>query len=192
MPREIKRFFTADTHFGHGTIADLRGFADTEEHDARILAWINMMVSKRDELFILGDFAWKNPGKYRSQIQCQHVRLVKGNHDKPMANRNVFGETPEILRTKIRDVRTVLSHYPQAHWDGSHRGAFHLYGHTHATKEAHLDAAFPGRRSIDVGIDNAMRLLFMPRPFSEVELYILLSARPGHDILKQYEQERIE
>lgn len=192
MPRETKRFFTADTHFGHGTIADVRGFEDSAEHDSHVIAWINKMVSYRDELFILGDFAWKKPGKYRLQIKCQHVRLIKGNHDKPTVSRNVFGETPEIARTRIHNVKTVLSHYPQAHWDGSHNGAFHLYGHTHATKEAHLDTAFPGRRSIDVGIDNAMRLLFMPRPFSEDELYAMLSARPGHDILKQYEQARLE
>lgn len=76
----------------------------------------------------------------------------------------------------------VLSHYVQAVWNQSHRGAWMLYGHSHASAESWLDAAMPGRRSIDVGVDNAYRVLGEYRPFSFDELNEILSGRPGCSI----------
>ena len=31
--------------------------------------------------------------------------------------------------------KVVLCHYPIAHWDGQYKGAVHLYGHIHNTKD---------------------------------------------------------
>ena len=66
-----------------------------------------------------------------------------------------------------------------ATWDGSHQGVWHLYGHSHAAAEPWADAHMAGRRSLDVGIDNAYRLLGEYRPWSFEEIRELLGPRPG-------------
>jgi hypothetical protein len=58
----------------------------------------------------------------------------------------------------------------------------------HRQREATLDVAFPGRRSMDVGVDNAKHLLGEYRPFSEDEVLEILLKRPGHDILSFYKE----
>jgi len=60
-----------------------------------------------------------------------------------------------------------------------------LYGHIHdnAEKEAILDKAFPGRRSMDIGVDAAKRLLGEYRPFAESEVLSFIGARLGHEEL---------
>jgi calcineurin-like phosphoesterase family protein len=64
-------------------------------------------------------------------------------------------------------------------WDGSHRGNVQLYGHSHANAEAKLDQMMPDRRSMDVGVDNAFRLLGEYRPFSLEEISQIMDDRNG-------------
>ncbi len=64
----------------------------------------------------------------------------------------------------------------------SHHGAIHLYGHSHSSAEEGLDKKFPGRRSMDVGIDNAYRLLGEYRPFSWDEIKHRLLSKQGEVI----------
>ena len=199
------RFFIADTHFGHsnhrGGIIKMMArvnpmgqlFSCTEEHDHFLLGQINTRIHPEDELFIIGDFAWDKPGKYRAQIQCRHVRLVKGNHDKTQACANVFGEIPEIMRTKAYSenrtdhIKLFLSHYPNAYWDGSHRGWGHLYGHCHGQREEELDMLFPQRRALDIGVDNVYRVWGYFGPVSEAQVFEYMARRGGHDEIRFYE-----
>ncbi len=195
------RFFIADPHFGNETLIRtmLRRypythtlFPDTEAHDKYLLASINEVVGVKDELFVLGDFASKKPGKYRSRINCKHVYLVRGNHDPSMASKAVFGETPHIRQTKVRKggahISVILSHYPMAFWDGSHKGWGHLYGHTHGQREEQLNTLFPGRRAFDCTVDNLRSLFGSYRPVSEEKVFDLFSALPGHDDVAYYNQ----
>jgi calcineurin-like phosphoesterase family protein len=73
-----------------------------------------------------------------------------------------------------------------AFWDGSHHGSFHIYGHCHTNSEAKLDAFYPERRSIDVGVDNAALQLGNYQPFSKEDLIGILGGRKGHDPLDYY------
>lgn len=60
-------------------------------------------------------------------------------------------------------------------------------------REFTLNALFPGRRSMDVGIDQAIRILGRPAPFSEAEIMELLGEKPGHDPVEYYaDRERME
>lgn len=197
------RWFTADTHFGHdGIILKNRTypsglpFAKGADHDWHILEQINKYVKPDDELFIIGDFAFEKPGRYRFEIRCKHVKFIVGNHDRREKSKNVFGSLPDMLWTKLRrgseSLPVVLSHYPQAYWDGSHHGTAHLYGHCHAQREDTLDYILPGRRSMDVGVDNALRLTGEMRPWSEAELYRHMIVRPGHDDVLFYKRLRGE
>ena len=94
---------------------------------------------------------------------------------------HTFGDTPKAAKTKLQKHNTMLCHYPSAFWDQSHKGSFHLYGHCHGHKEDVLDTAFPGRRSIDVGMDNAKRLFDDFIPFNALWLFNTLIEQPGHD-----------
>lgn len=196
----MMRFFTADTHFGHNAIVKMMGrvaptgalMASMEEHDMLLINTINKYVGKQDELFVIGDFAWDRPGFYRDKIQCRKINLVLGNHDKKQKSSNVFGQTPEVMRTKAYNlsrkdyVKLYLCHYPTAYWDGSHRGWAHLYGHTHGQREEYLDLLEPQRRSMDIGVDNIFRLYGEYRPLSEWEVYDYMAKRSGHDDIRFY------
>lgn len=195
------KFFTADTHFGHYGIVRMMGrvnplgalMASEEEHDNYIIENINAVVDRSDELYILGDFAFDNPQKYRQRIRCKHVKLVLGNHDRKEKSLNTFGETPEIVRTRAYNrsrsdfIKLYLCHYPTMYWDGSHRGWGHLYGHCHGQREAYLDELEPQRRAMDIGLDNVHRLINCYRPLAEFEVYDLLAKRSGHDDVRFYQ-----
>lgn len=186
-------YFTADPHFGHANVLKFsnRPFANIEEHDDFLINSINEHVGKQDTLYILGDFAWKEPQKYLPLINCRNRFLIRGNHDPNNIHsymKNVYDVReikipfPEGSKTKV-----WLSHYPHCYWPSSHYGAFHLYGHHHAMREDTLDAVFPDRKSMDVGIDNAYRLLGAYRPFSAEEIYDILSNKKNHDPVEWYQ-----
>jgi calcineurin-like phosphoesterase family protein len=195
-----RRFFTADPHFNHPGIVPMMGRVDgasalmgsIEEHDSKLISNINSMVDRDDELFILGDFAFDKPGRYRQQINCKHIKFVMGNHDRKTKTSNVFGQCHDIIRTeafnkkKTDSVKLYLCHYPTMYWDQSHNGVGHLYGHCHSQREEYLDQLEPGRRAIDVGVDNAYRLFGEYRPFSDYEIYDYMSRRTGHDDVRFY------
>ena len=81
-------WFTADTHFGHSNIlgGNQRPFGSIEQMNARLIAAINERVSCRDTLYVLGDFSYRTTVaealRLRERINCEHVRLIRGNHDK--------------------------------------------------------------------------------------------------------------
>jgi len=190
------KWFTADTHFSHDMIAEARGFLNSAEHNAAVIAAINSLVCERDTLFILGDFCWGSPGTYRMRINCKDIRYIIGNHDKFQATQHVFGQMHTTLKTRVVAEdglaygKAVLCHYPVAYWEGSHNGSWHLYGHTHAKRELTLDRAFPGRQAMDVGLDNIKRLYGAYRPISENEVFNYMVARTGHDHKEFYAGQR--
>jgi calcineurin-like phosphoesterase family protein len=195
------RFFIGDPHFGSEKLirAMLRRYPTTntlfpnaDAFDTWVIDGINDTVGERDEIFVQGDFASKKPGKYRARIKCRNVYLVRGNHDPIEASRNVFGAIPYIRYTKVRKgtdhIPVVLSHYPMAYWDGSHRGWGHLYGHTHGQREELLDKVFQGRRAFDCGVDHLRNVLGNYLPVSEETVFDIFTSRPGHDPVAYYHQ----
>ncbi|WP_437230144.1 metallophosphoesterase family protein [Planctomicrobium sp. SH661] len=174
-------WFVGDTHFQWPTIAKHRGFVSAEEHDATVLDAINEHVQRKDRLFILGDFCSKGPQKWRTQINCREVNLIFGNHDRQSWGQ-CFSQAWDQKVIKLWDgFHVFLSHYPNAYWPRSHYGAGHLYGHTHNQREATLDQLFPGRRSMDVGVDALIARFGSFRPISDQEVYCEFLKRPGHD-----------
>jgi calcineurin-like phosphoesterase family protein len=101
-----------------------------------------------------------------------------GNHDN-YAIRNCFTQCYDLLNANINKQRIVLCHYALAVFDKSHRGAIHLYGHSHSNAEPWLDRVMPGRRTMDVGVDNAAKILGEYRPFSFEEIMDIMSKRNG-------------
>lgn len=186
------KFFTADCHFGERPNNKLwrDEFSSREEHNEAILDGINSKVCRNDYLYILGDFAWDKPGKYRQQIRCKNITFIIGNHDRYQKSLNVFGTVHQLKVVKFAGTKAVLCHYPFAFWDGSHKGWFHFYGHCHMQREETLDTIWPKRRSMDVGVDNAKHYLGHYEPFSEEEILGLIGGEPGHDQVDFYKRLR--
>ena len=79
------KWFVSDTHFGHANIIKYskRPFATVQEHDRQLIENWNVHVKPGDDVFFLGDFA------YRSQQDALDIRrklngaiyFIEGNHD---------------------------------------------------------------------------------------------------------------
>ena len=147
-------FFIADTHFSHRNIITSRmvrprPFASIEAHDEHLIAAWNNRIRPDDTVWHLGDFAYG-----ASAARCREVfhrlagvkRLVWGNHDHDRTRTLPWASQHERVEVEVEDRPLVLSHYAQRSWHGMHRGALHLYGHSHG--------GLPGcGRSLDVGVD---------------------------------------
>jgi len=162
-------WFTADTHFGHRNIIRRcqRPFADESEMDRCLLDNINAVVAPRDTLYHLGDFAWRPEGiaGYRAQIRCRNVILILGNHDPQTKDGQPKEQLSGIfsrvyvrlrIRPRVSGVRqtVVLQHNALRTWDGSHRGAWNLFGHSHGKLDGSPASKFEVyARTLDVGVD---------------------------------------
>jgi calcineurin-like phosphoesterase family protein len=186
------RHFIADLHFDHENVLEMSGrlFRHIGEHNDHLIDQINKYVGENDTLYMLGDVSWTAIDNYLARLRCKNVHLIWGNHDKQSFGKH-FKSHQDVLEIKIgakpNQIKLFMSHYAHAYWPASHRGSFHIYGHTHRQREETLDLAFPGRRSIDVGVDNAKHLFGEYRPFSEHDLIAILGPRPGHDLPEFYE-----
>jgi calcineurin-like phosphoesterase family protein len=149
---------------------------------------INATVGPDDTLWHLGDFAfapknvyYKECMEYRNRIKCKNVFFVFGNHDNREIS-NLFTKCYDQICLSINNQMFHLNHYCCAIWNKSHRGAIHLYGHSHSNAEDGLDRIMPGRKSMDVGVDNAKKLLGEYRPFSFCEIIEIMRNRPGSSL----------
>ena len=81
-----KVFFVSDTHFGHKKIIEYldRPFSSTEEMDKIMVENQNKKVSKNDEIYILGDFAFGNQEYIKNLLYSLNGKkyMIRGNHDR--------------------------------------------------------------------------------------------------------------
>lgn len=198
----MKTFFTADLHLGHEGVLGMssRPFEDIEKHDDHLIDQINATVGRDDRLFILGDVAWRACQGYLARLTCRNLHLIYGNHDK-LGYAKSFKTAEEVaeitlnrcirpgdIESGVELIKVWLSHYPHAYWPASHYGSLHLYGHLHSEREETLDFLFAHRRSMDVGVDNAKKLLGEYKPFSEDFIMDRLLARQNHDPVEWYRE----
>jgi calcineurin-like phosphoesterase family protein len=192
------KFFVADWHLTKDANYRVdkmikgcqRPFKNGQEMSLHFIEECNRVVGKQDTLYIVGDYASDGEGYYRQMIRCRNVWCILGNHDNRQKCVKVFGRHKAIdyHYTHIMKVPTMLFHYPIAYWDKSHYGSFHLYGHVHRRREDTLSELFPGRRSLDIGVDNIAHITGEYRPVSELEVYQWLQPQPGHDHVEFYRQ----
>jgi calcineurin-like phosphoesterase family protein len=182
-------YFVSDTHFGHaGILAHqserARLFSTVREMDDTLIQQINLVVQPWDELYHLGDFCWQasRAGHYRQRLKVRKLHIIRGNHDSSSL-KNHCSTFQDMLCKKVRlsgfnqTLKFHLLHYPMLTWDALHYGGIHLYGHSHGTYETQLDQLFPGRRSMDVGVDNIYRLTGMWNPISIDEVLMRLGVK---------------
>jgi len=117
----------------------------------------NALVKPGDDVYDLGDFAFgrdSDEAGVRSVLHRLHGNLhfIWGNHDKLFAevirkNPELVVWTKDIYEFKKGEIDIILFHYAMRTWNHSHRGSFHLYGHTHATLPEDNSLSF------DIGVD---------------------------------------
>ena len=124
-------FYISDMHIGHQNVLrhDNRPFTDINHMQAVMTANWNSTVSDSDEVYILGDFAWKNAQGLEMLSQLRGKKyLILGNHDKPTEEMKAcFQWVKDYAVIQDDETQVVLSHYPIAHWYNQYRGAVHLY-----------------------------------------------------------------
>lgn len=163
-------WFTADSHFGHERIIELaqRPFESVDEMDEVMIERWNKRVRPGDLVYHVGDFALSANDIYLPRLNGQK-RLVRGNHDHKNRAKLSHGWSTinGLLEIKVDDQRIVLCHYGMRVWNQSHRGAIHLYGHSHD--------GLPGdSQSLDVGVD-----CWDFRPVNLDEIRFRLSSLPA-------------
>ena len=162
-------FFTSDTHFGHANIIKYcnRPFASAAEMDEALIDNWNDRVRPEDTVYHLGDFSLAPPGPYLHRLNG-HVMFVFGNHDKQMRHlkdrwrewEHKITFLPPLAETDVNGQQIILCHYAMRVWNKSHRGSWHLYGHSHSTLPDE-----PASMSFDVGVDAHA---YHPLRFNEV------------------------
>ncbi|MBP0973978.1 MAG: metallophosphoesterase [Oscillospiraceae bacterium] len=136
------KYYISDLHLGHQNVLrfDSRPFETLDEMHSEVIRRWNAAVSPEDEVYILGDFAWKNSvgDEVFSQLTGRKY-LILGNHDKPSPLlRDTCVWIKEYAVIEDAGIMVVLNHYPIANWYGQFRGAVHLYGHVHNNPDAAL------------------------------------------------------
>jgi calcineurin-like phosphoesterase family protein len=144
-------WFTSDQHFGHKNIIKScnRPFGSVEEMDAALIANWQVLVKPEDEIWCLGDFAFRNSrsvSSYLSELPGKK-HLIHGNHDsEETKNLSAWASSQGIAEIKIGKQVIVLCHYALRVWHWKNGGTLHFYGHSHGQ--------LPGcKQSLDVGVD---------------------------------------
>ena len=118
--------------------------------DAALVAAWNGSVAPDDVVWHLGDFAVRLPtAQVAVLLDRLHgtKHLVAGNNDPP-AVRALPGwaSVHDYAELVLDGRRLILCHYPLRAWNGQHRGALQLHGHSHGRLK-------PLPRQHDVGVD---------------------------------------
>ena len=162
-------YLTSDLHLGHSNIMKhcKRPFNSIEEMNNRIINNINDMVRPNDELYILGDlyFGEKqtiNTFEYAKKIKCEHIHLIKGNHDmsyedllKLNEENKVFESISLYKELKYEKRLFVLCHYPfmDNAWNKAMHGSINIHGHIHSNTNYNQEQKDKKILRYDVGVD---------------------------------------
>ncbi len=152
-------YFSSDWHLGHANIIryDNRPFENVDEMNHVIIGNVTRQLEKGDSLYFLGDFSFTRSineaeGHMKAiALTGADLFFIKGNHDKRDTIKlyekygTYLGEQKKI---EVDGQEIVLNHYAMRVWDKSHRGAWHLYGHSHHSLPELNDSL-----SFDVGIN---------------------------------------
>ena len=115
--------------------------------DAALVARWNATVGVDDEVWHLGDFA--RTAKAAAGLMAAlngRKHLLLGNNDPPSVAELGWASVGAYAEITCEGVALVLCHYPFRSWNGMHRGAVNLHGHSHGRLK-------PLLRQVDVGVD---------------------------------------
>jgi len=184
-------YVTADSHWNHSNIIKYcdRPFNNITEMNEYLIKKWNEVVGPKDTVYHLGDFAMgKNPDKFFYRLNGSQKFLIAGNHDKKetlnLPWTRVYGKKREYvtLVLNINNQEIAVSHFAGKVWDQSHRNAWLLYGHSHATLPE------DSRLSFDAGVD---AWDFMPISLDIITRKMQWKLKNGAPPIKQYTPEAV-
>ncbi len=169
-----KVWFTADTHIKHKSIlkhcpkrAEAGNFDvdDVEGHDKWLMDIWNKTVSKKDVVYIIGDFSFATSEELKKSILPKlngQKFLILGNHDKSSERLNgYFQQITQIKEVTFKqknfdfleeDFNVFMCHYPMLTWDKKTYGTVQLHGHCHnRISDYNVES---GELRVDVGWDS--------------------------------------
>lgn len=121
-------WFTSDLHFGHKNIQKFRLEVTSEEDNRRrIIADWDKLVTKRDDVYVLGDAAFTMDTVDCFSSLAGRKFLVRGNHDK--LDTQVYLKYFKSVEGLYKYKEFWLSHAP-IH-PNELRGRINLHGHVH-------------------------------------------------------------
>lgn len=163
--RHPQTWFTSDHHFGHGNVIKhaSRPFFDAAQMDEIMIERWNSRVHPDDDVIHVGDMYWGGELARMKEIRGRlngRIRLVAGNHDRPMRlleNGLVDEVLPAIHEEWVCDesgkkILFVICHYPMAEWNQFFRGSIHLHGHCHGNAPGQIPTPKNFRR-LDISVD---------------------------------------
>lgn len=165
--------YISDLHFGHRAVInfDVRPFSDVDEMDNIMIQLWNNRVTKNDQVYIIGDFAFRNEKPYSWYLQQLkgQKHLLTGNHDKNLLKdseaMSYFVSVDKYLEVTDNQTRLILSHYPLAEWNNFYHGAYHIYGHIHNK----TDGAYQYMKQFDTALNAAACINnYTPSSFREL------------------------
>ena len=134
----------------------------------------NTLVKPEDIVWHLGDFTFGGTPEVIRLLRRLNgnYKFTWGNHDKPLKDFSTIIDHYSDLKSRVEFLGNmaeveiegqsiVLNHYAMRVWNKSHRGNWHLYGHSHGTLPDD-----PTSMSFDVGADCHD---LKPIPFSRVK-----------------------
>lgn len=176
-------FVVSDEHHGHRGIIEFcnRPFVSTEEMTETIIARHNAKVPRRQSYVTIhvGDMFWHTLTteeciRILDRMNGRHAFLY-GNHDE-----NILGS--KELQAKFEWVRDThmlyfnkkslwLSHYAHRVWPRSHKGGWHVFGHSHQELP-------PMGKSFDIGVEGHDY-----EPWSLEEIAKKMESLPNHHVI---------
>lgn len=157
-------FITSDEHYGHNNIIQFcnRPFANTGEMRETLIERHNKVVPNKKSYLTIhaGDMFWQTMDPVDAagillRLHGRHAFLF-GNHDELIertpALQNFFewvrGENDEASSHTVHfnKHRLVISHFALRVWPKSHKGAWHVFGHSHQELK-------PLGKSFDIGVE---------------------------------------
>ena len=159
------KFYTADLHLDHRNVIKLskRPFNDIDELQSAIIRNWNAKVSEGDDVYILGDSAFKATTlRYILPKLNGTKHILRGNHDYKEINKLERLAAEPQNKKEFKNVHfhgdihsvsddgqhIVLCHYPIYEWHKYQRGSLHYHGHCHHN----IGRSFKDR-AYDVGVD---------------------------------------
>lgn len=145
----MSNFFIADTYFGdHRTInIQRRSFASKAEMDATIIANWNAVATARRGVAPrrCGAAVERRPRPARGAQRPQACAARQQRSDATVAATG-WASVGDYAELELDGHKLILCHYPFRSWNGQHRGAVNLYGHSHGRLK-------PVPNQYDVGVD---------------------------------------
>jgi len=196
-------FITSDEHYGHAKMIELahRPFTSVAGMNETLIERHNAVVPDSPGFLTIhvGDLFWHTLTPLEamtilSRLHGKHA-FIFGNHDELMENIDLARRFEWVIGTNkasgskiihFNKHKLTLNHYAQRVWDGSHKGHWHCYGHSHG--------CLPGLgKSFDIGVDAHD---FRPWSLEEIEAKMSLLTQhhtidntgggSGVDIVKEW------